>query len=440
MLKAILLLLAGLPPLLALIFCPGYLLRIQDELLWRNHRDPIAYIKESPGAWYRVKALEELDRQQRSFGLIGRLQDDPQRLATRFRAVPAAVAVAWSGDTSELVTADGTQVYRWRATDAKLLGKFGERRRHQASDPKRFGFGFNEVALLDGGQRTIAMTSGPHSLWRFPSTQSGGEPLLLEGDGYEALTALEGRAAMIRTLQYGLLLDTAGNRFIKLPHDEVVSIGFAQNGDIVTASAKEIKWWRGEQLAKALPLSAANHPSGLSANADLMFAPGGKDVQVWDTASGAKRFELTHKGNPLTACSAGEIIATGTEDGFVHLWSTGAGQAIRSFRAHPDAVTRIYCSTNRLLSVSTDRGDPRLWDPSGKSQSKLPEDNEEVEPQRLIVRVGADLNLTNRFPDLTSMLLQYDSTVQIAAAVGMGLLGFAAQAIARRRQPGSRAR
>ena len=444
MLKAILLLCGGLPPLLALIFGPGYLLRIQDELLWRIHRDPIAYLKESPGGWYRVKALEELDRQQRAFGLIGRLKDDPQRLATGFRAVPAAVAAAWSDDGSELVTVDGTQVYRWRTADAKLLLKLGERGRRQASHPNRFGFGFNEVALLDGGQRTLAMTSGPHSLWTFPSAESGAGPLLLEGDGYETLTASGGRAAMIRNLQYGLLIDTASNRLSKLPHDEIVSIGFAPNADIVTVSSKEIKWWRGEQLAKTLPLSGATHPSGLSANADLMFAPGGREVQVWDTASGAKRFELAHKENPLTACSASEIVATGTEDGFVHLWSTVTGQPIRSFRAHQDAVTRLYCSTSRLLSVSTDRGDSRLWDLSGRSQVNVPDDSEEVELQDSVVRIGADLNLTNRFPGLTSMLLQYDSTVQIAAAVGIGLLGLAAHAIARRarsrRQPGSRAR
>ena len=73
MLKAILLLLIGVPPLISAVFLPSYLPQIREEQDWRAHPDPYDFLERWAFGAHHWEAMVKLDEAQRRDGFIARL-------------------------------------------------------------------------------------------------------------------------------------------------------------------------------------------------------------------------------------------------------------------------------------------------------------------------------------------------------------------------------
>ena len=245
------------------------------------------------------------------------------------------------------------------------MATYGAPRRRDAVDANKWVFGFLESAWYDGGRAVVAMTSGPHSLWFF--AQAERPPQLLEGDGYEAMTALDGRVAFIKNLEHGVVLDVASGKMITLPHEEINTIALMPDGGTVTASRVSVQWWQGAGRGRRIPIAASYNPLGFSNDARWALVLAQRAVELWSTQTGS-RLDLAHDVEATAVCATGGTVVTGTEDGHVHLWNAADGSLLRRFRASTSRIDMLACASERLLTVSYNRTDARVWDLAGRPQ------------------------------------------------------------------------
>jgi hypothetical protein len=390
--RAALLFVAGAPLAAALLFLPEQMTLMRDELAWRARAGPWDYLDRRPYGAHRRLALAELDSAQRGQGLVTRLYQ-----SGRFNEWASGAQVthaAWRADGREILAGGAAVARRWDATSGGLLDTLGPRTRRQADDPARYGFGLDVVAYLDHGTTPAALSSGPAALWRFAS--GGLQRVALGAPRLEALNARDDRAAWIRALEYGEVLDLASGRTQRLAHEEITAIALAPGGRVATASRSTIRWWRDGAPQAQVRLDTRANPIGFSAEARHALVAVGRDLELWDSADGTRRV-VAHEGEVGAACATADYVATGTVDGSVHLHALPDLAHLRSFRSSQ--------GPRRLLAVGDHGTDARVWDVAGSAQSApVPV----TAPPRLsrFVTLGADWNLPGRFPALFDALDQ----------------------------------
>lgn len=399
MLKAILLLLIGVPPLLSAVFLPGYLPQIREEQDWRANTDPYVFLERWAYGAHHWEAMAKLDAAQRREGFIARLVT-PSRFGPRYLRGTEIWKAKWNPAGTQVLTGSATIAQRWDAATGTMLTTHGAPRRRDAEDANKWGYGFLETAWYDGGRAVVAMTSGPHSLWFYAESER--PPLLLTGDGYEAMTALDDRVALIKNLEHGVVLDVASGRMITLPHEEINTIALTPDGGAVTASRVGVQWWQGASKGRYIPIQALYNPQDFSNDARWALVLAQRVVELWSTQTGA-RLELVHAVDTSAVCANGDTVVTGTDDGRVHLWNAADGSLKRSFRASTTRIDRLACAPARLLTVSYNRTDARVWDLAGQPQRGTSHDT--APPVlHLLVSKGADFDLPGRLPGLTRWL------------------------------------
>jgi WD40 repeat protein len=382
----LLMVLAPLPPLL--VTGGSFVLETRDELAWRRRTSLEGYLREGAGA-YRELAEWELERQQRAAGLVARLRDATSKKTNLY-------AASWSEDGTQILTADGGALLRWDAKTGALLEALPRN-----GQP---GGGFMEGAFLEPGKRAAGVESSGREKELFVYG-AGGEIVrhVFRSEGIEKIRGRGGRLAWVRNLESGIVLDLAAGKNFDLAHEQATQIGFTAGGDVVTAARGEMKFWRDGQLLKTVTAERMGHPEALSENSDLLFTEEVTGIDVWDTAAGVLRFTLPHNVEAKAACSAGDTIVTGTEDGKVHIWRTTTGEKIREFLAHPVSIAEVYCGPGQVITVSHERSNGRLWDLAGRAQSPMREPMPAA-GHGALVEWGADVDLPARFPGLADFL------------------------------------
>lgn len=420
--SAVVLLALALPAIFAVLFMPTEILLMQVELDWRRHRDPVEFLSRWPESPYQEMAAVEFDRARRADGFVSRLLA-PSARRPDYVVETETTAAAWSADGAQLLTGSATQARRWDAATGRLLDAYGWAKRRDADDTQKWGYGFAEVAWTGSGG-VVAMThSAPHSLWHFAPATPG--PMLLEGQGLEQLTAHGRRVAYLRATERAEVLDVAAGRTTVLDHPDVTAIAFAPDGAVLTASRKSVVRWDGGTRAAEVAIDAAYNPLAFSLDGQNLLVVGGTDVEVWRVATGEKR-TLPHEQEAGAACATADTIATATDDGHVQLWAAEDGAPMRRFRASVSRIALLVCSPARLLTVSSDRAEARVWDLAGRPQSGLVRD---APAPRLswITTLGADLALPERAPWLVSLAADaWDSPAKLVAIGALTVVSLAA--------------
>jgi hypothetical protein len=396
------------PPLLALVTGPQYFAAVADELAWRNRSGPVSYLR-TPFGGHLAEALAEMDQLQRKIGLVARLQKPPYPIRTH--------RAAWSADSRQLLTTDGVQIGRWDARTGALMEELGEHNRRQAEAPQKWGFGFAEAAFIEPGRRIVGLTqSGPQSLWTYSGPVAG--RLLIGDDGFDQMSARGASVVILKSLEYGLLVDLTTNQQTRLPHEQVTVTGFRADGEVLTVSRDEVKRWRGGQLADSVRLDGMDHPGGLSTTGEFLLVPSGDVLELWDTASGQQRIRVPFRSDWTAYCANAETLTTGSKDGQVYLWETATGRPLRSFLASVEPISTVFCSATQLLTVSGDGREARLWELSGAPNAN-PVPPPTVYPPHWMVRWGADINLPSRLPWLSETILQEQENAERFGFIGL---------------------
>ena len=310
-------LLAPVPPVM--VTGGSYVLEIRDELAWRRRTSVESYLREAGGA-YRELAEWEVERQQRASGLVASLREGNSLKTNLY-------AASWSEDGTQILTATSYALLRWNAKSGALLESLP-----REGQP---GGGFMEGAFLEPGKRAAGVESSSRQKELF--VYGPGNEIVrhvFRSEGIEKIRSRGGRLAWVRNLESGIVLDLAAGKNYDLPHEQATQIGFTAAGDVLTAARGEMKFWRDDRLIKTVTAERMGHPEGLSENADLLFTEEGTGIDVWDTEGGVLRFTLRHDVEAKGACSVGDTIVTGTDDGKVHVWWKATGEKIREFRAH----------------------------------------------------------------------------------------------------------
>lgn len=431
---AIVLLAVTLPAIFAVLFMPTEIVLMQVELDWRRHRDPVEFLTRWPESPYQEMASVEFDRAGRADGFVSRLLA-PSVRRPDYVVETSTTTAAWNADGTQLLTGSATQARRWDASTGALLDAYGWAKRRDADDTQKWGYGFAEVAWTGSGG-VVAMThSAPHSLWHFAPATPG--PVLLAGEGLERLTAHGRRVAYLRTAERAEVLDVTTGRITVLDHPDVTAVAFAPDGAVLTASRQSVVRWDGGVRTAEVAIDAAYNPLAFSLDGQNLLVVGGTDVEVWRVATGEKR-TLSHAQEAGAACATADTIVTATDDGHVQLWAAEGGAPTRRFRASVSRIALLVCSPTRVLTVSSDRAEARVWDLAGRPQSGAVRD---APAPRLswIATLGADLALPERAPWLLSLAEDaWDSPAKFVAIGALTVVSLAAAWLLSTARRGSR--
>lgn len=83
------------------------------------------------------------------------------------------------------------------------------------------------------------------------------------------------------------------------------------------------------------------------------------------------------------------ILATGDKAGSLMVWDIQQGQALHRFRAHPGAITNIYCSDSGIIISAAVDGYVKIWDPRSSGSGlvhKIPVHVQASNPQPVMTR------------------------------------------------------
>jgi len=159
--------------------------------------------------------------------------------------------------------------------------------------------------------------------------------------------------------------------------DPLLSLTFAPDGKSLALGYRSgvLRVWDVVQVKQlgelkyGSPVYAVNFaPDGAT-----LAASGGKDIILWDVASGKQLQLLSPKETalvPAVACLAfapdGKTLAAGSFDSIIRLWDVEKGQLLRAIEGHTSAVQSLAFSTDgrRFASGGFD-GTVRLWETHG---------------------------------------------------------------------------
>lgn len=109
------------------------------------------------------------------------------------------------------------------------------------------------------------------------------------------------------------------------------------------------------------------------------FSPDGKKItfvverkaHVWEVSTGKLLQTLDHS-NSIALSPNGKLLATGSQEGPIHLWDFNTGEPIRTLIGHSDSVNSVAFSPDgRTLASSSSDGTVLLWE---ITPSQIPED------------------------------------------------------------------
>ena len=397
MMRALVLLLLGLPPILAILFLPSYLVLMREELAWRAKPDPYEFLTQWRGMCYNEMALAQLDEAQRPHGYIARFISSPYGVS--YRRGRQTLAATWNHDESQVLTAGATIAERWNALTGEQLQTYGESKRRDAPDSRQWGFGFTQVAWYAENNKVVALTSGPSSLFFFDPVAA---PWRIADKGVESFVARGNRAAFVESFERGQVADLTSRQITQLPHTDVSAIALADDGVVVTATRQDIQWWRDGKPERRTAIEAPYNPQAISTDARWVIGSASRHALLWATRNG-EPLAFGHASEVTAVCALGELVATGTDDGRVHLWAMRGSTPLRSIRASTAKIDALTCGHERLISVSYDQTDVRAWNLDGRPSPGMVA-TPTPPRQEWIVSLGADVDLPNRFPGLMAWI------------------------------------
>ena len=91
----------------------------------------------------------------------------------------------------------------------------------------------------------------------------------------------------------------------------------------------------------------------------------GKDIVIWDYATGKELKTLKGHTNAVTALTflpGGELLASGSQDNTIHLWNLKTGETLKTLKGHTETVTAlILLEGGELLASGSQDNTIRLW-------------------------------------------------------------------------------
>jgi WD40 repeat protein/serine/threonine protein kinase len=152
---------------------------------------------------------------------------------------------------------------------------------------------------------------------------------------------------------------------------------------LLDACPEELRRWEWGRLAFLCHLDEATWPAGARVEAAAMspdgehFALGdlaGK-ASIWNLKTGEREQEMPQGTNVLAVAydGTGQRLASGSNDGMVHIYRASDHQELAKFKAHKDGVSSVRFSPDgkRLLTGGFDKM-ARLWDAeTGKPLDEL---------------------------------------------------------------------
>jgi len=290
---------------------------------------------------------------------------------------PVGVMV-WSSDGTRLATATGREVWIWSVPAAPPLMKKGYDSRSMAAawspDGTRLAYADRgPVRIWDARTRRIATPDLTHAdIIRQVAWSS---------DGTRVATASDDKTARVWDAGTGQPITAP------LQHDDRVGrVVWSPDGRyLATESGTAARVWDARTGVAASPPLA--HPGYVRA---IAWSPEGRRLltasdaaaRIWSTATWDPSSPITHDRTIVTAAwrPDGEAIATGNQDGTVHIWNSRTREALTSPLRHRRSIAALSWSPDgtRIATASEDRT-ARIWDArTGQAVTPFLEHNGEV--------------------------------------------------------------
>ena len=172
-----------------------------------------------------------------------------------------------------------------------------------------------------------------------------------------------------QTLQY-----TVWNRILKGHTDDVTSVSFSPNGQMIASGSydRTIRLWNPNTGRHIRTLEGhTDDVNSVSFSPDgQMIASGSRDdtIRLWNPNTGRHIRTLeghTDDVNSVSFSPDGQMIASGSRDDTIRLWNPNTGRHIRTLKGHTRAVFSVAFSPDGqiIASGSHDRT-VRLWNPN----------------------------------------------------------------------------
>ena len=440
--------------LIATALLPQFLVTVGDEESWRARPavptiDSLNdYLKNCDGCLHRPEVLMALTEAGRPAGLLAWLNNRipntrrpsyAQILQGGFSPDGSTVLTAGSGFGSVYSLATGERTLGFSPTLSTKTTRIND---YEVSRV-RFGNGVEEAVFLPGAGSIASITSpGTVVLW---DAHSGAQERIFETKLKEpsSLAASpDGRkiAFVNRDSDRAVSLDPANGKVTEYAHAGVEFVAFPTAETLVTASNDRTMWWRLESSTPARTVAFDADPaSGRSAGSSVGFSADSElalhievrgPVQVWGTRDGKRvqalgeRAGETHESEVTAACSPGKstFVATGTEDGYIHLWDHTTGARLAKYRAHASHVDRLIChgASKRILSIGHRHAEAKVWSVESFGKEVAPVlRGQATTGSGWAAQLASDANLTGRFPGVVEFFIANRNETSIASFLGL---------------------
>ena len=130
-------------------------------------------------------------------------------------------------------------------------------------------------------------------------------------------------------------------------------------------------------LAQTLSTKAAiNSVAFDPVNRNIISGSSDGTIAVWQLGQdrSISRWQNSSAVNEIAVSPDGQILASGGEDGNIRIWNAATGQAINTFKGHPQTITSLVFSPEGKFLISSGwERDIKIWNPhTGKLIKTLP--------------------------------------------------------------------
>ena len=218
---------------------------------------------------------------------------------------------------------------------------------------------------------------------------SDGSLIIWDVEAEEELVSFEGGDYSIESVEFspdGKILavaDTDGDMsLLDVEKQELIDthtvhegmfngMAFSPDGKRIATARERVFIWDVESGEK---LAEFKEPEGAIIG-DIAFSPDGKtlavgifdtNVELWDVASGERKFLLEDHDGPVAAVAFspdGKLLASGCWNFDVVLWDAASGERLRVLSGHGQSVNDLdFSPDGTRLATGADDGLVRLWD------------------------------------------------------------------------------